>query len=71
MPARKHPNLPIWTAGVAILGAVALAVAFERPRRPKAQTQDRPFGELREDDEPHALQHARARERGRGRQACR
>ena len=70
MPARKHSALPIWIAGLAILGAVGLAAAFERQRRAKAQTQDRPFGELREDDEPQALQHARARERGRGRHAA-
>jgi membrane protein len=69
MPARNHSSLPIWIAGLAILGAAGLAAAFERPRRAKAETQDRPFGELREDDEPQALQHARARERGRGRHA--
>ena len=70
MPARNHSSLPIWIAGLAILGAAGLAAAFERPRRAKAETQDRPFGELREDDEPQALQHARARERGRGRHAA-
>jgi membrane protein len=82
----KPFSLPLWLAGLAAgtalgvfarsrLPAEARAISFDNEGRvetaaARAPGLDRPFGESTPDDEPHALQHARAREVGRGRQAA-
>jgi membrane protein len=55
---------------MAFAASIALAARFETPRPAREEeSADRPFGEKRPTDEPHAVQVARAQETGRGRRA--
>ena len=77
----KSSNIPLWLTGAALVAAIAAAARYEKPRKIKTRPGrdsaaigqdddgDRPFGEARPTDEPVALQNARAREHGCGRQA--
>ena len=71
---RKSFYVPLWLTSVALVAAIGAAARYEKPRKHRRlsaqdDADDRPFGELKPSDEPAAIQHARARERGRGRQA--